>query len=34
MFPVQRSFRLYFQALRENAGHQSHYAMAAGAGRG
>jgi hypothetical protein len=34
MFPVQRSFRLYFQALRENAGRQGHYAMAAGAGRG
>ena len=34
MFLVQRSFRLYFQSLRENAGRQGHYAMAAGAGRG
>jgi hypothetical protein len=34
MFLVQRSFRLYFQSLRENAGRQGQYAMAAGAGRG
>ncbi len=33
MFLVQRSFTLYFQTLRENAGQQGAYAMAAGAGR-
>jgi hypothetical protein len=33
MFLVQRSFTLYFQTLRENAGRQSAYAMAASAGR-
>jgi hypothetical protein len=33
MFLVQRSFRLYFQALRDTAGSQPPYAMAAGAGR-
>jgi hypothetical protein len=34
MFLVQRSFRLYFQTLRENIGRQGNCAMAAGAGRG
>jgi hypothetical protein len=34
MFFVQRSFRLYFRILRDNAGQQTPYAMAAGAGRG
>jgi hypothetical protein len=34
MYLVQRSFRFYFQILRENTGRQGHYAMAAGAGRG
>jgi hypothetical protein len=33
MFLVQRSFTLYFQTLRDNAGHQNEYAMAASAGR-
>jgi hypothetical protein len=33
MFLVQRSFTLYFQSLREDAGRQSAYAMAASAGR-
>ncbi len=33
MFLVQRSFRLYFQTLRDTAGSQPPYAMAAGAGR-
>jgi len=33
MFFVQRSFALYFHALRENSGQKSAYAMAAGSGR-
>ena len=33
MFLVQRSFALYFQALRNPAGQQGAYVMAAGAGR-
>jgi hypothetical protein len=33
MFLVHRSFTLYFQTLRDNAGQQGGYAMAAGAGR-
>jgi hypothetical protein len=33
MFLVQRSYTLYFQSLRNTAGQQSSYAMAAGAGR-
>jgi len=33
MFFVQRSFRLYFQTLRDTAGPQPPYAMAAAAGR-
>jgi len=33
MFVVQRSFALYFQALRNPAGQQGAYVMAAGAGR-
>jgi hypothetical protein len=33
MFLVQRSFTLYFQTLRDSAGQQGAYAMAAGAGR-
>ncbi|MGA8489163.1 MAG: hypothetical protein WB711_02000 [Terriglobales bacterium] len=33
MFLVQRSFKLYFQTLRDAAAQQTPYAMAAGAGR-
>jgi hypothetical protein len=33
MFLVQRSFALYFHALRNNTGQQGAYVMAAGAGR-
>jgi hypothetical protein len=33
MFLVQRSFALYFQTLRDHAGQQGGYAMAASAGR-
>jgi hypothetical protein len=33
MFLVQRSFTMYFQTLRDHAGQQGAYAMAAGAGR-
>ena len=33
MFLLQRSFTIYFEALRDNVGQQSAYAMAASAGR-